>query len=434
MTGRIVVVGLGPAGPELVTAATSDAIAAVAPERRWVRTVRHPSASVAGATRSFDVAYDEEATFEEVYRRIATTLIGEATSSRETVLYAVPGSPRVLERTVDLLVADAPAAGVAVDVLPAMSFLDLAWASLGVDPLEEGVRLVDAHRFDERAAGERGPLLVAHAHNRRVLSDVKLAFDDEHPPTVIVLQRLGTDAERTQEVAWPDLDRAVEPDHLTTLYLPVVAAPVAAELVRFDGLVRTLREQCPWDREQTHQSLTRYLLEESYEVLDAIAGGDDAHLAEELGDLLFQVVLHSAIARERGAFTIADVARGVHDKLHARHPHVFGDDPASTAAEVAAGWEDRKRREKGRDSVFDGIPIALPALLYATKVVRKAAGVGVELDPLPDDRSDLDAGSSDAVGDALLRLVGEAARAGTDPEAALRRAADRLADAARAVE
>ena len=216
------------------------------------------------------------------------------------VLYAVPGSPRVLERTVELLVADGPPAGVDVEVVPAMSFLDLAWVRLGVDPIEEGVRLVDGHRFEVAAAGERGPLLVAHCHNQRVLSDIKLAFDEQEPERAVVLQRLGLPDESIVEVPWAELDRAVEADHLTSVYVPVAAAPVAAELVRFDELVRTLRAECPWDREQTHESLTRYLLEEAYEVLDAVASGSDEHLEEELGDLLFQVVFHAAIARERG--------------------------------------------------------------------------------------------------------------------------------------
>jgi tetrapyrrole methylase family protein/MazG family protein len=421
----LTIVGLGPAGPELVTAATTTAIAAVAPERRWLRTTRHPAAVVAGTDRSFDDVYEAEATFEAVYRRMASVLLEAALDGGGPVLYAVPGSPRVLERTVDLLAAEAPAAGVEVEVVPALSFLDLAWVRLGIDPLEEGVRLVDGHRFEEAAAGERGPLLVAHCHNQRVLSDIKLAFEDEMPEVAVVLQRLGLPDESIVEVAWADLDRLVAADHLTSVYVPVAAAPVAAELVRFDQLVRTLRAECPWDREQTHESLTRYLLEEAYEVLDAIAGADDEHLEEELGDLLFQVVLHAAIARERGAFTLADVARGIHDKLHDRHPHVFGDVIAETAEDVLGTWEANKKAEKGRASVFDGIPSSLPALLYATKVLRKASSVGVEHAP---------GAVGDDVGARLLDLVAEARAEGIDAEAALRAAATELADRARAVE
>jgi tetrapyrrole methylase family protein/MazG family protein len=424
VTGSIVVVGLGPAGPELVNAATTAALASVPPERRWLRTTRHPAAAIAGTEQSFDAAYEEEPTFEAVYRRIADTLLAAAADGRGPVLYAVPGSPRVLERTVDLLVADGASAGVPVEVVPAMSFLDLAWVRLGIDPLEGGVRLIDGHRFDVAAAGERGPLLVAHCHNQRVLSDIKLAFDDETPERAVVLQRLGLPDESVFEVAWADLDRSVEADHLTSLYVPVAAAPVGAELLRLDGLVRTLRAECPWDREQTHESLARYLLEEAYEVLDTIGAGDDAHLEEELGDLLFQVVLHSAIGRERGAFTLADVARGIYDKLYARHPHVFGDVVAETPDAVAGNWEAIKKAEKGRESIFDGIPPSLPSLLYAAKVLRKAASLGVEPDPP----------AGDDVGSMLLGLVESARRRGIDPEVALRRAAADLAARARGEE
>ncbi len=142
----------------------------------------------------------------------------------------------------------------------------------------------------------------------------------------MVLSRLGLPDESVRTVAWDDLDREVEPDHLTSVFIPVLAAPVAGEVARFAELVRTLRERCPWDREQTHASLTRHLLEETYEVLEAIgaldveAGEGFEHLEEELGDLLFQVVFHATLAAEEGHFTLADVARGIHDKLVHRHP------------------------------------------------------------------------------------------------------------------
>jgi hypothetical protein len=174
---RIVVVGLGPGDPDLVTAGTLAAIEAV--PHRFLRTEVHPSAHLVRGAATFDHHYEMADTFDEVYRRIVADLVAAA-SQHGTVLYAVPGSPRVLERTVDLLDAEAGAGRVALDVLPALSFVDLAWVRLGIDPYEQGVRLVDAHRFDVAAAGERGPLLVAHCHNRRVLSDVKLAVDD--PP------------------------------------------------------------------------------------------------------------------------------------------------------------------------------------------------------------------------------------------------------------
>ncbi|MGH9135751.1 MAG: MazG family protein, partial [Acidimicrobiales bacterium] len=411
LSARLTIVGLGPAGPELVNIATLDTIDAVPAEARFLRTSRHPSASLLAGVATFDHVYESEPTFDAVYRRIADELF-DAAHRLGHALYAVPGSPRVLERTVDLLAAEAGDRDVEIVVVPALSFLDLAWVRLGIDPLEEGVRLVDGHRFASAAAGERGPLLVAHCHNQRVLSDIKLAYEDEAPDSALVLQRLGLPDERVAEVAWADLDRTVEPDHLTSVFIAAGAPPVAAEVARFDLLVRTLRERCPWDREQTHATLTRHLLEETYEVLEAIEHlGDDGdgyeHLEEELGDLLFQVVFHATLAREAGAFTLADVARGIHDKLVVRHPHVFGSVTAESAGEVMTNWEHIKKAEKGRESVFEGIPHSLPSLLYAHKVLRKAATLGVEVPAPP----------VDDVGAALLGLVAAARAADVDPEA-----------------
>jgi tetrapyrrole methylase family protein/MazG family protein len=291
--------------------------------------------------------------------------------------------------------------------------------------------VIDGLEFASQAAGERGPLLVSHCHAPHVLSDIKLSVEGDPPATVTVLQRLGLPDELIRSVAWDDLDREIEPDHLTTLFIPKLAEPVGVELVRFAELVRALREQCPWDREQTHQSLRRYALEETYEVLEAIDALDENdgatidHLEEELGDLLFQVYFHATIAAEEGWFTLADVARRVHDKLHARHPHVFADVQVSGAADVVRNWEQIKRAEKGRTSAFEGIPSTLPALMYADEVVRKARSIGVDADVEVD---------ADDLGERLLALVVEARAAGVDPELALRATAARLRTRAEARE
>lgn len=432
--GRIVVVGLGPGDPSLVTAGVLAAIDRVPLSARFLRTAVHPSAHLVAGAATFDHHYETADTFDEVYRRIADDLVAAADQHGE-VLYAVPGSPRVLERTVDLLDAAAADGRVELEVLAGLSFVDLAWVRLGVDPYEQGVRLIDGHRFEVAAAGERGPLLVAHCHNKRVLSDLKLAVDPFPETPVVVLQRLGLPDEAVTTVAWEDLDRSVEPDHLTSVYIPELAEPVAGEVAAFVELVAKLRAECPWDAEQTHRTLTRHLLEETYEVLEALEavgdGGPDttpeayAHLEEELGDLLFQIVFHTTLATEEGAFGLADVARGVHDKLVHRHPHVFGLVEVEGADEVVTNWEAIKKAEKGRDSIFDGIPSHLPALLYALKVAKKAGTLGVEPDPA--DRT---------VGGQLLALVAVARQADgdVDPETELRAAASRLRDRARSVE
>ena len=431
-------VGLGPAGPDLVNIATHSAIARLAerPHARFLRTTRHPAASILPGAQSFDHVYDSEPSFTEVYARVVELLVAAA-QGEGTVIYAVPGSPVVAERTVELLVADDR---VEVEVVPAMSFADLAWARLGIDPVSVGVRLVDGRQFAVEAAGERGPLLVAQCDSQAVLTDVKLSVDDgtgsgsdRGREAVTVLQRLGLPDESVRTVAWDDLDREVDADHLTSLYIPVVAAPVAGEVARFAELVRTLRRSCPWDREQTHQSLTRHLLEETYEVLEAIESLPEAdggpgpwdHLEEELGDVLFQVVFHATLAAEEGRFTLADVARRVHDKLVGRHPHVFGEVEASTANQVVHNWEQIKKAEKGRSSIMDGIAGDLPSLLYAHKVQRKAASMG--LDPTTDAVEAMAAfesrPSTESLGSTLMAVVAGGRRAGLDPEAALRAAA-----------
>jgi tetrapyrrole methylase family protein/MazG family protein len=430
---RVIVVGLGPAGPDLVPPGATDALRGAA--RCLLRTARHPSAAVAdavatGPVEALDRLYDGAATFDDVYRAIVEEVVAAAcavaapsAAGSEYVAYAVPGSPLIAERTVALL-RDDPR--VSVEVVLAPSFLDLAWERLKVDPVDRGARLVDGTAFATEAAGERGPLLVAQCHSRAVLAEVKLAADDvagEDPGrSAVILYHLGLPDERVVEVAWADLDRTLEPDHLTAVWVPRLAPPVGAELVRLEELVRTLRARCPWDQRQTHGSLARHLLEEAYEALDAIevvaatepdvAPHDVAHLEEELGDLMFQVYFHALLATEEGYFTLADVARTLHDKLVRRHPHVFGDAVAETPDDVAARWEVLKKAEKGRTSVTEGIPAALPSLALAAKLQRKAESLGMVTGSLDDRRRQIAAGL-DVLG---AQAQGGGAHGGRPPE------------------
>ena len=442
---QVVIVGLGPGGAEYVTNHTLAAIERTA--HRFIRTTRHPSAHLVPDATSFDDVYEAADTFADVYAHI-TDVVVAAAHEHARVLYAVPGSPLVLERSVRQMRNDGRIECV---ILPAMSFLDLAYARLGVDPVESGVRLIDGHDFATAAAGESGPLLVAHTHANWVLSDIKLAVENatgDEP--VVILQRLGTDAEAITHTTWADLDRTVEADHLTSIYIPRLAAPVGAELVRFHQLARTLREECPWDQEQTHATLIPFLLEETYEVVDALQALDPAEprtdddLIEELGDLLYQIEFHATIAEQEGRFTMADVARGVHDKLVRRHPHVFPPESGNFAVtrvadsdEVTTNWEAIKRAEKGRTSIFEGIALSQPGLAYAHEVQRKASKVGFDWPsvegawPKIDEEADelrvaAAAGDQqamdDELGDLLFAVVNVARHLRVDPELALRAA------------
>ena len=441
---RVTVVGLGPAGPDLCTTATLVAIDEH--PHRLVRTVRHPAVSVLGeAVVALDHHYESAASFTAVYAGVVEEVVAAA-EVHSQILYAVPGSPMVAEHTVELLLADDR---VDVTLVPALSFLDLAWVRLGVDPLDDGVRIVDAHRFPVEAAGERGPLLVAQVDTPAVLADVVAAVVDPPDEMVTVLQGLGTADERIVQALWDDLPDVVDPDHLTSLFVPRLAAPIASEVQRFVDLVAVLRRECPWDSEQTHTTLRPHLLEEAHEVLEAldefdeVSGEGSGALEEELGDLLFQVVFHARIAADDGRFDLADVTRGIHDKLRHRHPHVFGPESGGGpvgvdgSADVVANWDRIKQVEKGRESVLDGIPPTLPALAVAQKVVRRAAGIDVEPDSgdlslygLLDD----DALDDEALGDLLLAVAVSAWSAGLDAEDALRGAVGRFSTVVRATE
>jgi tetrapyrrole methylase family protein/MazG family protein len=453
-TGRVTVVGLGPGDPSQVTSATFEAIERIGIRR--LRTDRHPSAHLVHQATSYDELYESASNFDEVYDDIAHRLIADAAEYGE-VLYAVPGSPLVLERTVSILRADP---NIECITLPAISFLDAVWARLGIDPVELGVRLIDGHRFATEAAGHVGPMLVAHVHADWVLSAIKLAVDpgpDEFATDtldatpVVVLHAIGTADEEIIETTWSEMDRVCAPDHLTSLWIPRMGVPVASGYQRFHDLARTLRERCPWDIEQTHTTLIPHLVEEAYEVVEAIDHlnpedpSTDDELIAELGDLLYQIEFHATIAEQEGRFTMADVTSAIHDKLVRRHPHVFGSVEVADAAEVTRNWERIKAAERStaerRPSVLDGVPDALPALAHSATVQRKAAKVGFdwpdvagalakvaeETSEVVDARASGDERSVRAeIGDLLFAVVNVARHLGVEPETALRSATDRF--------
>lgn len=202
-------------------------------------------------------------------------------------------------------------------------------------------------------------------------------------------------------------------------------------LIRLVGVMDRLRSPggCPWDAEQTHETLIKYQLEESYEFIEALETGNRADMLEELGDLLLQVYFHARIAEEdpEQPFNIDDVAKAVADKLISRHPHVFGDVKVESSDEVLANWEKIKNQEKGRTSFDDGVPVGQPALSLAAKLILRAEKNGL---PVPTESAP-ELGSDDkegALGDALLSIISWAVSENIDPESALRKAALRYRD------
>jgi len=393
MAARITVVGLGPGRDQISLGVWRKLKQA---KRIYLRTERHPAASCLKEEgirfETFDSLYEAHSTFEDVYEAIVRELFRAAEAEPdEEILYAVPGHPAVAERTVHLLTEQAPRRNVTVRCMSGQSFLDQAFLSFGFDPIE-GFQLMDGSRFDHRECDPKRHTLIAQVYDVFTASDVKLGlmniFPDDYP--VVVGQALGVEGqERILEIPLYELDRLDDYGDLLLIWVPRTDREdiVNRTFGQLHEIVRILRspEGCPWDREQTHASLRKNLIEETYEVLETIDDDDPDAMAEELGDLLLQVMLHAQIEEETGVFSIFDVIAGLNGKLIRRHPHVFGDRKAGNAEEALNNWQAIKTQEKkakgtdpGQMSALSGVPRDLPALLKAYKLQKKAADAGFD--------------------------------------------------------
>lgn len=491
----LAIVGLGPGGPAQLTPEARDVVAEALRERRLIlRTRIHPTVegwpALAGAD-SLDHLYDSGPDFAVVYERIVQAVLDAVAGLAEgtELVYAVPGHPAIGEATVTRLrrrIAEGGAAGaVGVRIIPGLSFVDAVLAALGTavvgdngaEPAAtaqgpdgngaEGLRVADAlalGRVDPTV-----PLLVCQVYARRVASHVKLALTKHYPDEhgIVLVRAAGVPGrEAISRRALYEIDRDDFADHLTSLWVPPLAPlharrepqtlrEVMARLRALDG--------CPWDREQTHASLRKYLLEETYETLEALDAGDMEALEGELGDLLLQVVFHAQVADEAGVFDFGDVVAGIVGKLIRRHPHVFGAAESQDTQAVLRNWEALKRAERAEraatkrtgtasssdstgaestsparavrpldeSSMLTGVPRAMPALAYAQAVQERAARVGFDwpdvagvVDKVAEEARELTAaapeGRQEELGDLLFTIVNLARRLGIDAEEALR--------------
>ncbi|WP_462409993.1 bifunctional methyltransferase/pyrophosphohydrolase YabN [Neobacillus sp. Marseille-QA0830] len=333
---------------------------------------------------SFDDVYEKHDQFEEVYQEIVRTLMEK--SQDNDLIYAVPGHPLVAERTVQLLLEEGPKQGIEVKIGGGQSFIDALFISVKVDPVE-GFQLLDGTDIHPRQLQMDQHIIISQVYDQFVASDVKLVLMEKYPEDygVVIVTAAGSKDEVIQKVPLYELDRQMTVNNLTSVYVP----PVKEESIlwknftKFREIIAILRgpNGCPWDKKQTHESLKKYLIEETYEVIDAIDSGDIDHLVEELGDVLLQVMLHAQIGEDEGFFTIDDVIEGISAKMIRRHPHVFGEVKADSAEEVVQNWQEIKRQEKGNEtpeSILDGISLALPNLLRAYELQKKAANVGFD--------------------------------------------------------
>ena len=472
--GMITIVGLGPGAVGHLSLETMSIMQGC--EQVILRTAVHPTVAELAKQgvkyTSCDDLYEAGASFEEVYQNVVTRVLTAA--HKGDVVYAVPGSPLVAEKTVVLLREQAKAQNLELAIKPSMSFLDLAYVALGIDPIA-GLRIIDAQDFGAIADAGQYPLMITQVYSQLVASDLKIALMENLPDEyeLYFLRNMGLEDEECRPVKLFELDRQPKIDHLTSVYIPPMgedenmpcgimafgedeeeeAVENMVDTDSFDDVdiqplvdvMRTLREPggCPWDREQTHASIRSNMIEEVYEYLEAVDAEDTEGMREELGDILMQIVFHARMAEEAGRFDLQDVIDEVVDKLIRRHPHVFGETKVTGSDEVLVNWEAIKKTEKTeRKHVLDGVTQGLPALLRAYKLQSKAAKVGFDWpdvkgvwDKVQEELAELQealasgdrAAAENELGDVLFALVNYARHQKIEPEVALNGTNNRFA-------
>jgi len=445
----LTLLGLGPGDPQYLTREAWGILSSAT--EVYARTARHPTLAGLPATvrcLSFDDVYETTDDFVQVYETIAERVL-ELGARPQGVIYAVPGHPSVGEATVGLILARAAESGLPTRIVPGLSFIEPTLSALKVDALPN-LQIADALEVAARhhpPFHPDAPALVAQVYSASVASDVKLTLMNQYPDEheVMLVHAVGTAEVQVEKLPLFELDHSEHIAHLTSLWVPPL--PQASAFEALQETIAHLRapEGCPWDREQTHQSLRTNLLEEAYEVLAAIDADDSAAMREEFGDLLLQAVLHAQIAVEDGEFSMAEVIAGIRAKLIRRHPHVFGELKVSGAGEVLQNWEKLKAEERAASGkqkatgLFSSVPAGLPALAQADTYQQRAARVGFDWPEVSgvkakiyEEIAEIEAAQTpdevaSEVGDLIFAMVNWARWLKVDPESALRETNGRFA-------
>lgn len=439
----ITIVGLGSGNGSLLTRQAWEILTTA--ETIYLRTERHPAVAELPSTINtikFDHYYETAENFEDVYAKIIAELLSHGRKS--DIIYAVPGHPFIGESTVTAVLAAAKQENVEVSIVPGLSFVEPALTAVGQDGLD-GLQLFDAIElttYTYPPINPDVPLLLGQVYNRLIAGDLKMIllaiFPYEHQVTFI--HAAGTEQELIETIPLYAIDRSDMIDHLTSLYVPQL--PVKSDLSALAETVGVLRgpNGCPWDQEQTPKSMRSGFLEEVSEVLEALDSDDFASLCEELGDLLYHIVMQIQMAAELEEFKLPDVIAGIETKLKRRHPHVWGDWEANTTAEVLHNWELLKKEEKENKaySLLDNIPDVLPALASSQKIQSRVRQVGFDwpeiagvYDKLEEEIKELKAAKTSdetlfELGDILFVISNLAIWLNVDAESALREANSRF--------
>lgn len=380
---QITIVGIGPGGKEYLTLQAIEAL--TTSQDVYLRTEKHPVVTYliekGMQYKSFDDVYEAAETFDETYETIANRVL--LLAKEKPLVYAVPGNPFVAEKTVALIMASYP--NELIKSVHGVSFIDAIITALKYDPVN-GLEIVDGLKIDDEALNPKKDHLIIQVYNQMVASSVKLQlmlrYQDDHE--IVVVNAAGIESlEKIERVPLFELDHDPERfNHLTSLFVPA-AVDSGYTFEDLQKIMIKLRAEngCPWDREQTHHSLSKYLVEEAYEVLDAVESEDDSALVDELGDVLLQVVFHATIATEEGYFSMDDITDGICQKMIRRHPHVFSDVDVSGSDEVLVNWQAIKAKEKQTERIYeamDAVATSTPALIRSQKVQKIAANVGFD--------------------------------------------------------
>ena len=385
--GKIYVIGLGPGS---IDALTMGAIKRInSGDKNFLRTEKHPTVEYFKASNipysSFDYIYDSEEDFKGVYENIVEQLIIESNKG-ETINYFVPGNPFVAEKTVEILLGKE----LDIEIVSGMSFIEPMIELVQRDPIN-GLKIVDGATFNSLMVDINVDMIITQVYNSRILSEVKIIlseiYGDDHK--IWFVDGAGIEGmEKKQLLSIYELDRIHEISSLTSIYVNKIEENNKKTFDFNDimGIMKLLRSEdgCPWDLKQTHESLRQCVIEEAYELVDAIDAGDVEDIIEELGDVLLQVIFHSQIAYDEGKFNPIEVTTSLANKLIYRHPHIFLEETVENSEEVVYNWDELKYAERRLTSFTDRLKdiSSLPALMKSYKIQEKAATIGFDWDDI----------------------------------------------------
>lgn len=383
----IKIIGLGPGNKESLTLGTIDILKEN--QKVYFRTEVHPTIEYINTLgikyETYDNKYESSESFDEVYSSIAADLI-EKHKEFSNIVYGVPGHPLVAEKSVSILLDLCEKEGVETELIPAVSFIDAIMESLKIDPIN-GLKIIDAFDIKNQILDNRLGIVITQVYNNFIASEVKITLSeyyDEEAEIYFVRAAGIKGLESIRKIKLFELDRQEDIDYLTSLYIPK-DTKCKKDFNDLVDIMRVLRgtDGCPWDLEQDHESLKKNLVEECYEVIEAIDEQDDDKLVEELGDLLLQVIFHAQIGEDEGYFNINDVTQSICEKMIRRHPHIFAEVIADDSEKVLENWEKIKETEHNYDSYTDElrhVAKTLPGLMRAYKVQKKASKFGFDWD------------------------------------------------------